>query len=116
MPRSNRPQFVTVGDFFQRHHRKLSMRLISSEDGFFKKIKEPTINRPGLALAGFFKYFAHRRAQVLGNSEFSYLMSLSQDERRKHFSNLCRRDFPCLIVARGKTPAPELLEPALLPA
>lgn len=109
MPRSNRPQFVTVGDFFQRHHRKLGMRLISTEEGFSKKIKEPTINRPGLALAGFFKYFAHRRAQVLGNSEFSYLMSLSATQRHKQFSDLCKRDFPCLIIARGKTPEDELL-------
>ncbi len=109
MPRSNRPQFVTVGDFFQRHHRKLSMRLLGSADGFSKKIKEPTINRPGLALAGFFKYFAHRRAQVLGNSEFSYLMSLGIDQRRKQFIDLCKRDFPCLIIARGKMPDGDLL-------
>lgn len=110
MPRSNRPQFVTVGDFFQRHHRKLSMRLISSAEGFSKKIKEPTINRPGLALAGFFKYFAHRRAQVLGNSEFSYLTSLTAEQRRKQFADLCSRDFPCLIIARGKNPDEVLLE------
>jgi HPr kinase/phosphorylase len=110
MPRSNRPQFVTVGDFFQRHHRKLSMRLIGSDKGFSKKIKEPTINRPGLALAGFFKYFAYRRAQVLGNSEFSYMTSLTSEQRRKHFGDLCARNFPCLIVARGKTPESDLLE------
>ena len=110
MPRSKRPQFITVGDFFQRHHRKLSMRLISSADGFSKKIKEPTINRPGLALAGFFKYFAYRRAQVFGNSEFSYLTSLTAEQRQKQFSDLCARDFPCLIIARGKMPDTDLLE------
>ena len=30
-------------------------------------------NRPGLALAGFTRYFAHKRIQVMGNAESSYL-------------------------------------------
>jgi len=110
MPRSKRPQFVTVGDFFQRHHRKLSMHLVGSSAGFSKKIKEPTINRPGLALAGFFQYFAHRRAQVLGNSELSYLASLDQESKVAQFQALCDRKFPCLIIARGKVLDQDLME------
>ena len=32
-------------------------------------IREPTVNRPGLALSGFTQYFAYKRVQVFGNAE-----------------------------------------------
>ena len=46
--------------------------------GFDRPISEPAMNRPGLALAGFFSYFARKRVQVLGNSELSYLKKLPE--------------------------------------
>ena len=45
---------VTVGEFYTRHSETLQMKLLGSDVGFQRKIGEPTINRPGLALAGFF--------------------------------------------------------------
>ena len=36
-------------------------------------IREPTVNRPGLALSGFTRYFANKRVQVIGNAEAYYL-------------------------------------------
>jgi HPr kinase/phosphorylase len=39
-------------------------------------IREPTVNRPGLALSGFTRYFAYKRVQVFGNAEVYYLRSL----------------------------------------
>jgi HPr kinase/phosphorylase len=45
---------VSVGEFYTRHSETLQMKLLGSDAGFERKIGEPTINRPGLALAGFF--------------------------------------------------------------
>ena len=91
MPRSNRPQFVMVRDFFQRHHRKLGMRLISYRRRvFLKKSRNRQSTVRGSRWQGFFKYFAHRRAQVLGNSEFSYLIeSDSRDGAAQASSPTC---------------------------
>jgi len=53
------------------------MKLDGPRVGFHRKIREPTINRPGLALSGFYTYFAEKRVQVLGAAEHSYLKSLA---------------------------------------
>jgi HPr kinase/phosphorylase len=69
--------------------------------GFERPIHEPTINRPGLALAGFFRYFAAKRVQVAGHAELSYLRSLSTEERAGRLNALFKQRIPCLIIARG---------------
>ena len=108
--RGRAPEFVTVGDYYNRHRRDLRLRLVGDECGFERPIREPTINRPGLALAGFYSYFAVNRMQVIGKAERSYLKSLSLEDRRKRFSDFCRRNIPCIIVSRGSTLPEELLE------
>ena len=72
---------LSVKEFFDRYGDELGLSLHGSDVGFDRLIKEPTINRPGLALAGFFTYFAFRRIQVIGNSESSYLNNLNLEER-----------------------------------
>lgn len=92
---------VTVASFFESHAEKLHLKLEGSRTGFHHKIREPTINRPGLALSGFFKYFADKRVQVFGSAEQSYLKSLSQREQEKRFRAVCERKIPCIVMARG---------------
>lgn len=67
------------------------------------------MNRPGLALAGFFTYFAWRRVQVFGNSELSYLRRLSDSKRVERFRKMCDRNIPCIVLARGLTLEPPLM-------
>ena len=91
---------ITVGQFFKDHGEALQLRLVGSERGFDRKILEPTINRPGLALSGFYKYFAGKRIQVLGSAELSYLKSLSSVEAVSRFRSLCGRRIPCIVFSR----------------
>src|SRR5690349_22519080 len=92
---------VTVESFYTSHAEKLQMKLEGPRVGFHRKIREPTINRPGLALSGFYTYFAEKRVQVFGAAEHSYFKSLSQKERVKRFRELCARKIPCLVISRG---------------
>src|SRR5205085_10967553 len=85
---------VTVESFFNAHADKLGMRLEGPRLGFHRKIREPTINRPGLALSGFFSYFAEKRVQVLGAAENTYLKSLAPGLRVRRFRALCGRKIP----------------------
>src|ERR1700704_5553282 len=80
---------VTVESFYNSHAEKLQMKLDGPRVGFPRKIREPTINRPGLALAGFYTYFAEKRVQVLGAAEQSYLESLAPRARVQRFRGLC---------------------------
>ena len=103
---------VTVESFYISHAEKLLMKLQGPKVGFHRKIREPTINRPGLALSGFYSYFAEKRVQVLGAAESTYLKSLSASIRVKRFRGLCEQKIPCLVVSRGMHLEPELLDVA----
>src|SRR5438477_7512198 len=92
---------VTVDSFYNSHAEQLLMKLDGPRVGFHRKIREPTINRPGLALSGFYTYFAEKRVQVLGAAEHSYLKSLAPMVRVRRFRALCARKIPCLVVSRG---------------
>ena len=72
---------VTVERFYTNHAHALELQLAAGASGLKRVIHEPTVNRPGLVLAGFRKYFANRRVQVLGNAEWHFLKSLPPPER-----------------------------------
>jgi HPr kinase/phosphorylase len=98
-----------VGEFVRRHGGHLHLERDGEDAGPARKILEPSINRPGLALAGFYDYFAYKRVQVLGNSEFAYLHSLKENEQRRTFRLLCQSDIPCLVTCRGRRLSPEMV-------
>lgn len=105
-----RPASVLVRDFFEQNQEGLKLRLVGSEEGLSRRIMEPSVNRPGLALSGFFTYFAYKRVQVIGNSEISFLQGLKPELARTRFSQLCSQDIPCIVVARGRAIPQELVE------
>ena len=97
-----RPSSITVRDFFETNQTALKLKLLGSDAGFGRKIWEPSVNRPGLALSGFFTYFAYKRVQVIGNSEISFLLQLDSELVRHRLRELCSWDIPCVIIARGR--------------
>src|ERR1043166_8616347 len=104
---------VTVETFYTAHAEKLQMKLEGPRVGFHRKIREPTINRPGLALSGFYTYFAEKRVQVFGAAEHSYMKSLSNKLRVRRFRALCARKIPCVVISRGFHIDPAVLATAV---
>ncbi len=92
---------VTVAEFYTRHAEGLGLKLAGPAVGFDRAIREPTINRPGLALSGFFSYFADKRIQVIGSAEITYLKTLEPEVMRERFQKICSRNIPCIVFARG---------------
>lgn len=88
----------------------MRLKLVAGAKGLSRVIREPTVNRPGLALAGFTAYFAQHRVQVLGNAETHFLKALDAAERRARYASLLRFKIPCLVFCRGYRPERELLE------
>ncbi len=101
---------ITVQKFFENHGESLGLRLLSKDHDLGKLIREPAVNRPGLALAGFFSYFARKRIQIFGNSELSYLEKLPELRQKARFRRICKEDIPCIVISRGRVLAPELFE------
>ena len=100
---------ITVAHFFETYGAKLRLELITGRDGLHRLIREPAINRPALALTGFFKYFANKRIQVLGAAEMTFLRTLSADAQRKVISGMSDRHIPCLVLTRNyNVPKPML--------
>ena len=103
---------ITVEQFFKEHSGALQMRLLSAEAELKRIIREPTVNRPGLALSGFTQYFAYKRVQVFGHAEYFYLRSLSTKQRESRFAYLFAYKIPCIVFSRGLKPDKELLAAA----
>ena len=95
---------VTVERLYQEHSSSLQMKLLVGEAGLKSAILEPTVNRPGLALAGFTKYFAAKRVQVFGNAEVYYLKSLKAAKRRAVCADFFETRFPCAVFCRSFRP------------
>jgi HPr kinase/phosphorylase len=72
-------------------------------------IREGSINRPALALTGFFRYFANKRIQVLGSAEMTYLKTLTHQRQIEIFTEMVERQVPCLVLTRNYNPTPALL-------
>jgi len=86
--------------------------LVAGATGLRRIIREPTVNRPGLALAGFTRYFANKRLQVIGNAEAWFLKTLSPDERKARYANLFTYKIPGVVFSRELQPDKIFLQAA----
>lgn len=104
-----KPKIPTVGHFFKANAERLGMKLLAGEGGLNRPIREYTVNRPGLILAGFRRYFANRRIQVIGNAEAYFLKSLSEEERERRLDEFFRTQIPCVVFSRNLKPGRQFL-------
>src|SRR5438477_215316 len=95
---------VTVERFYTDHASSLELNLIAGANGLKRIIREPTVNRPGLVLSGFTRYFANKRVQVVGNAEAYFLKSLPPAERAERYHKFFSFKIPCVVFSRNLKP------------
>jgi HPr kinase/phosphorylase len=100
---------ITVAHFYETYREKLRMELVTGQPGLHRLIREGSINRPALALTGFFKYFANKRIQVLGSAEMTYLKTRDQAHQMSVFEQMARKSVPCLVLTRSYHATPSML-------
>src|ERR1035438_7460227 len=100
---------ITVAHFYDTYREKLKLELVTGEAGLHRLIREGSINRPALALTGFFKYFANKRIQVIGAAEMTFLKTRSQLEQTATFKEMVKRAVPCIILTRNYNPTQAML-------
>jgi HPr kinase/phosphorylase len=100
---------LSVAHFYEKYREKLQLETVTGDAGMHRLIYEGSINRPALALTGFFKYFAHRRIQVLGAAEMTYLKTLSQRDQILIFQQMVKKGIPCLVLTRNFIPTHPML-------
>ncbi len=73
------------------------------------QLTTPEVNRPGLALGGYYQRFENARIQIIGNAEIHYLRSLGEDESAKRLKALVNAR-PVAIVLTSGHEIPPVLE------
>jgi HPr kinase/phosphorylase len=78
----------------------LRLRLVAGKGGLDRKISSSRIQKPGLALTGFTEHLHPERVQVFGNTEISYLRTLSEERQREVLTNVFRSELACVVVTK----------------
>ena len=73
-------------------------------------INEANICRPGLQLTGYWDFFAFERPQLFGKVEMAYLDTLSEATLGARLNTFFSFALPCVIVCRGHSIPPIMLE------
>ncbi len=90
----------------------LAIELLNPEVSLDRECSDSDISTPGLALAGFVQRFPDGRMQVFGETEMTYLRTLTSDERAERLELLFSRDVPAAFVTKGQEVPPILIESA----
>ncbi len=107
----SKPKFieaVTVRDFFESFKEPLELELVGGASGLDNMIRERSLNRPALAMVGFFTAFAAKRIQLLGAGEMAYLREKSEPEQERIMKAILEYKVPCLIISRNYAPSKAL--------
>jgi len=100
---------LTVAELLERKGDPLQARLLTEERTARKSITTDEVVNPGLALAGYTGRFTPQRAQVLGETELTYLRSLSDADRRTSLEHFFSFDIPVVFVTKGLEPPEPLV-------
>ena len=77
-----------------------------------KPITTADISRPGLEMTGYFDYYSPERLQLVGMKEWTYLKTMTANNRYSVFANIFREETPAVVVARGLEIPEEMLQAA----
>ena len=104
-----RKHSITVGFLYETN--KVRLKLVPLTNvGYDNTIRDKSIHRPGLALAGYVALFTYDRVQVFGNTEIRYLNSMPLEERIKAFNTLFKFAIPCIFVTNDNPIDQELVQ------
>ena len=94
-------QSVSISKFIK----ECNLTLLEGDINAELNLTTTNVNRPGLLLAGFEDYFGDKRIQVIGNAEYCYLNTFSDEIREIKLESLMSRKIPCVIYTRGIEPS-----------
>ncbi len=94
---------ITTLGLFEILEKENIFSKVTDEKTFSTIISGPYINRPGLALSGYFERFSYDRVQILGDPEVGYIQSSSKDEIYENIKRMFTYSIPCLFFCKGNT-------------
>lgn len=100
---------ISIGKLLEKKGRALEMQVVAGREGLDNRVESPELNRPGLAIAGFYDVFSNDRIQILGITECSFLRKLDPADRLARLIRMFEFPIPCFIVTSGENVTPEFL-------
>ncbi len=91
---------------------QLGLRLLTTDADLTKVITESDINRPGLAMAGFFDHFASKRVQVFGRGESAFVHHFSPEVLKERQQKFFEHNPVCMIFTHNILPPEMFIEGA----
>ena len=85
-------------------HDTLNLKCIGGRRGLPRAITNPQINRPGLALSGFYEAFAGDRVQIFGRGEVAYLQKLHKEQNLEALNGFFTDNMPCCVFSYNLEP------------
>ena len=101
---------ITVSKLLKFGSDSLKLKVLAGENFLDRKINETAMNRPGLALTGFFTYFANQRLQIFGLAELTYIKNLNSEDRQYRLEEVFKKNIPGIVLTRKRKAIPEILE------
>ena len=93
---------VTVGSLLDRLRGTLQLEEMEPGTGLDRAVGNAEVSSPGIVLAGYVKRFSAERLQVLGETEITYLASLTPAERKKILELFFSFPIPAVFVTKGQ--------------
>ncbi len=106
----SRKNSVEVGELLGDDLAELDLQVVAAAEGLSNQIEHPRIQKPGLALAGYYDYIRDGRLQILGASEINYAATLKPDLLEERVEAVVARKIPAFVVSKALQAMPPLVE------
>lgn len=103
---------ISVKDFYESYKDELGLELAAGQLGLGNVIRDASINRPALAMVGYFRYFANKRIQLFGAGEMAFLRDMPAQKQVSVLKDIFAKHVPCVIISRNLAPTKPLRDEA----
>ena len=91
-------------------HSQLHLKCIGGRINLSNVIFSPEINRPGLALSGFYESFPQGCVQLFGIAETAYLKKLYDENNTQSLVNMFEYTIPCIVFMKNLFPPDDFIK------
>lgn len=101
---------LTISKLIEDMSSVLMITAYPGTSGLSCRISSPDISRPAMALTGYTHKFQYMRIQIFGETEITYLSSLSPPARLDALDRIFSFPITCSLITKGLQPPEELIE------
>jgi HPr kinase/phosphorylase len=79
----------------------LKLEVLAGKNGLNREVKNPSLSKPGLELAGLFDYYEHDRIQIIGSKEGTFFHWLNEADQLIRVKMLFEKLPPAFVFSKN---------------